>query len=165
MGKKFCFVVFMLLCSAGMIQADAHARGAAWNPPGWAVQIYYIGTPWEDLVAKAFHFSPDGSFYEAIDEGHQLKISTTFKVQTYIPAGHKIPIDAGCAVSVVLDGSPIPVIVNDHTLVELPALSPGVHKLEIENVCGGEDWRNWASVVVGKCLWGTSNRISFVEAN
>jgi len=30
--------------------------------PGGGVQAYGSGTPWDQLVAEAFHFSPDGSF-------------------------------------------------------------------------------------------------------
>lgn len=129
--------------------------------PGWGVQTYASGTPWHQLVAEAFHFSPDGSFYEVSDEGFQLKIAVTFHVKKAIEK-HKIPIDASCGVSIVLDGVWIRNLGNEHTVVELD-LSKGKHTLEMFNNCGG-DPGNWMAIVVGKCLWGTNKYIDFVKA-
>jgi len=129
--------------------------------PGWSVQLYHTGTPWNALVARAFHFSPDGSFYAGSDEGMQLKITVTIKVLSTI-VGHRMPIDAGCGVSISVDGKVVKQLSNEHTNVDLN-LATGVHTIEMVNMCGGEPG-NWMSLVVGACLWGTEDRIKFVKA-
>jgi hypothetical protein len=55
--------------------------------PGWGVQTWEdVGWShdWSELVAEAFHFSPDGSFYEVLDEDIVLKIAVTFDVKRAI---------------------------------------------------------------------------------
>jgi hypothetical protein len=129
--------------------------------PGWGVQAYASGTPWKELVAEAFHFSPDGSFYEVSDEGFRLKIAVTFLAKKAIEK-HKIPIDASCGVGIVLDGTWIGGLGNEHTVIELD-FTEGMHTLELRNNCGS-DPGNWMALVVGKCLWGTDRRIDFLKA-
>jgi len=129
--------------------------------PGWGVKAYVNGTDWNELVAWAFHFSPDGSFYEVSDEEFQLGIAVTFNAKRAIEK-HRIPIDAACGVSVILDGKQVRQLVNEHTVVELD-FSPGMHTLIMLNGCGGES-SNWMAIVVGKCLWGTDKNIDFVRA-
>ena len=128
--------------------------------PGWGVQTYVNGTPWRDLVAEAFHFSPDGSFYEVSDEEFALKIAVTFNVKQPVEK-HKIPIDASCWVGIRVDGDHVRDLVNEHTVVEID-FSTGKHTLEMINGCGGES-SNWMAIVVGKCLWGTDKNIDFVS--
>ena len=156
------FVTFSacLVCSV-WAQQPANERPA--NLPGWSVQLYYNGTPWSDLITQAFHFSPDGSFYESSDEEFQLKISTTIRAVTPI-SNHRIPIDAGCFVTVSLDGSIVRSLLNEHTFVEVD-FPKGVHTLEIVNSCGDGASPNWMGIVVGACLWGTDNQIKFVKAS
>jgi hypothetical protein len=122
------------------------------------------------LAAGAFHFSPDGSLYEVSDEGTILRIAVTVEVRRAITK-HKIPIDGGGYVQVVLDGIPqifvvggyeVPFFVNEHRFVELD-LSPGTHTLELVNY-SGFDTENWTLMVVGRCLWGTEKDITFVKA-
>ena len=112
--------------------------------PGWGVQTWSDdGTPWTDLAAEAFHFSPDGSFYEVSDEGTILRIAVTVQVKQAVTK-HKIPIDGGGFVQVVVDGIPqifvvggyeVPFFVNEHRVVELD-LSPGKHTVEMVNYSG-----------------------------
>lgn len=160
MMRFLALIMFtVLICATpGFAQDES---GKAMKLPGWGVQTYLSGTPWDQLVAEAFHFSPDGSFYEVSDEEFQLKIAVTFKVKKAIEK-HQIPIDASCGVSIFLDGTPVRNLVNEHTVVELD-FSAGMHTLEMINNCGGES-SNWMAIVVGKCLWGTSKHIDFVKA-
>ena len=90
-----------------------------------------VGYP-EGVIAEAFHFSPDGSFYNVQDEGTILRIAVTFKAKTAITK-HKIPIDAMGVVQVFLDGVPLDPWVNDqHRVVEYD-FSPGTHTLVMIN--------------------------------
>jgi hypothetical protein len=158
--RKMQIILMIFMLAMAVIAGQAEAKIII---PGWGVQIYLNGEPWGNLVATAFHFSPDGSFYEGLDEGFQLKISTTFSVLSPITR-HQIPIDASCGVTVFLDGVIVSQVANTHIFVELPELEVGQHHLEIINACGGES-SNWMALVVGKCLWGTNyNNIKFVEA-
>lgn len=95
------------------------------------------------------------------DEGFQLKLAATFHVKQAVQK-HKIPIDASCSVDIVLDGTLVSYLSNEHTVVELD-LSQGDHTLEMFNNCGF-DPGNWMAIVVGKCLWGTNKYIDFVKA-
>ncbi len=129
----------------------------------------YSNTPWQQL-AMAFHFSPDGSFYHVSDEGTILKIAVTVDVKDAVTK-HKIPIDGGGYVQIVVDGIPqtfvvdgyeAPFFVNEHRIVELD-FSPGRHTLELVNYSGPYS-EQWTLMVVGKCLWGTDKNITFVKA-
>lgn len=160
MRKSWLIVGLIFLVALTAVSAVAPAGAAS---PGWGVQITPGFEPFVNSVATAFHFSPDGSFYEGTDEEFKLKIATTFNVLTPV-SGHKIPIDAGCGVNVFLDEVQIEDLVNEHTIVTLPDLATGKHHLVIVNGCGGEP-SNWMALVVGKCLWGTDPRnIKFVAA-
>ena len=132
--------------------------------PGWGVQAWmdtFVGYP-QDVIAEAFHFSPDGSFYTVQDEGTILKIAVTFKARKAITK-HKIPIDGMGVVQVFLDGVPIDPWVNDeHRVVEFD-FSPGRHTLVMINN-SYIDNANVGLMVVGKCLWGTDKDIEFVKA-
>jgi hypothetical protein len=132
--------------------------------PGWGVQAWadeLVGYP-RGVIAEAFHFSPDGSFYFVLDEGTIMKIAVTIDVKQAITK-HKIPIDAIGVVQVILDGVPIDPWVNDeHRVVELD-LSPGKHTLVMINN-SYIDVVNVGLMVVGKCLWGTDKNIAFVKA-
>lgn len=154
-------VVLALFIWAAPVFAQNESSAAMKAMPGWGVQAYASGTPWEELVALAFHFSPDGSFYEVSDEGFQLRIVVTFRAKEDIE-NHQIPVDASCGVSFILDGVWVQNIGNEHTVVELD-FSKGLHTLELKNNCGGEPG-NWMAMVVGKCLWGTNKQIDFVQA-
>ena len=132
--------------------------------PGWGVQAweqYGWLQDWSELAAEAFHFSPDGSFYDVLDEDTVLKIAVTFDVKQAITK-HKIPIDAGGCVVITLDGTQFPLICGEHKVVEVD-LSSGRHTLVMTNSSGNES-ENWAVMVVGKCLWGTDKNIAFVKA-
>jgi hypothetical protein len=136
--------------------------------PGWGVQAYR--KPWQlgwtphdrdRPIAEAFHFSPDGSFYEVSDEGFQLAIAVTFDAKQEIK-NHEIPVDASCVVDFVLDEKPVENIVNTHRIVELD-FTKGEHTLMILNNCCREP-ECWMALVVGKCLWGTDKNIDFVKS-
>lgn len=139
--------------------------------PGWGVQAYgtqrQLGWGWmpQDRpiapIAEAFHFSPDGSFYEVSDEGFQLAIAVTFDAKQEIK-NHEIPVDASCIVDFVLDEKPVANIVNTHRIVGLD-FTKGEHTLMIFNSCCSEPGC-WMALVVGKCLWGTDKNIDFVKS-
>ena len=132
--------------------------------PGWGVQAWvdeFVGYP-NGVIAEAFHFSPDGSFYTVLDEGTILRIAVTVNVKKAITK-HRIPIDGMGVVQVILDGVPIEPWVNDeHRVVELD-FSPGRHTLVLINNSYVEN-HNVAVMVVGKCLWGTDKDIAFEKA-
>jgi hypothetical protein len=131
---------------------------------GWGVQAWHEfgAPPWDQLVAEAFHFSPDGSFYELQDEGTIIKIAVTFDVKQAIQK-HKIPIDSGGVVHITLDGIELPYLVNQHAVVEVD-LSAGRHTLVMTNSSCADRFECWGTLVVGKCLWGTDKDISFVQS-
>ncbi len=142
--------------------------------PGWGVQAWVdelVGYP-KDVVAEAFHFSPDGSFYEVQDEATIMKIAVTFDAKRAIQK-HKIPIDAGGTVQVILDGIPqeflhqdghvYPFLSNSHSIIELD-FSSGRHTLELINNSCTDRSECWGILVVGKCLWGTEKDITFVQS-
>jgi hypothetical protein len=132
--------------------------------PGWGVQAWvdtFVGFP-EGVIAEAFHFSPDGSYYHVQDEGTILRIAVTFDAKVAI-SKHKIPVDAMGATIVYLDGVRTDPWVNDeHRVVELD-FSPGRHTLVLmsNSYIANE---NVGLLVVGKCLWGTDKNITFVKA-
>ncbi len=153
------FVFAGLICTLPSFAQDESSTAMAMLP-GWGVQAYASNTPWQQL-AMAFHFSPDGSFYEVSDEGFQLRIVATFNAKRAIEK-HRIRVDAACGVSIFLDHQFVRDLVNEHTVVELD-FTPGMHTLEMRNNCGGENF-NWMALVVGRCLWGTDKNIDFVMA-
>jgi hypothetical protein len=121
----------------------------------------FVGYP-QDVIAEAFHFSPDGSFYNVQDEGTILRIAVTFRARKAITK-HKIPIDAVAVVQVILDGVPIdPWVAMEHRVVELD-FSPGTHTLVMINNSYTRN-EDIALMVVGRCLWGTDRNIEFVKA-
>ena len=152
----------LLLTSAGSAQAQGRPVPAKF--PGWGVQAWWddlVGYP-KDVIAEAFHFSPDGSYYHVQDEGTILRIAVTFHARKAIRR-HKIPIDGTGVVQVILDGVPIDPWVNEeHRVVELD-FSPGRHTLVLINNSYTAN-ENAALMVVGKCIWGTDRRITFVKA-
>jgi hypothetical protein len=160
--KSLTIMVLVVLVSAVPSFTQNENSTAITNMPGWSVQTYGGGwVPWEELVAEAFHFSPDGSFYEAPDESFRLAIAVTFLAKKDIQ-GHKIPIDASCGVNIILDGFSVAGLSNDHQFIELD-FTKGQHTLTIINSCCNEP-NCWMAMVVGKCLSGTDKNIDFVKA-
>jgi hypothetical protein len=165
----FVCVTALALSLPSSLFAQNEDSTAITKMPGWGVQAYgaqrQLGwmpqSQQSRQVAEAFHFSPDGSFYEVSDEGFQLAIAVTFDAKQEIK-DHKIPIDASCAVDFVLDEKIVAHIVNNHRIVTLD-FTKGEHTLMIYNsCCSGPEC--WMALVVGKCLWGTDKNIDFVKS-
>ncbi len=163
----FVCVTALALSLPSSLFAQNEDSTAITKMPGWGVQAY--GTQEQSgwmpqqnrQVAEAFHFSPDGSFYEVSDEGFQLAIAVTFDAKQEIK-NHEIPVDASCRVQFVLDEKPVANIVNTHRIVGLD-FTKGEHTLMILNsCCSGSGC--WMALVVGKCLWGTDKNIDFVKS-
>jgi hypothetical protein len=165
----FVCVAALALSLPSSLFAQNENSTAITKMPGWAVQAYGIQnrsgwppqSPQSRQVAEAFHFSPDGSFYEVSDEGFQLAIAVTFDAKQEIK-DHKIPIDASCVVDIVLDNDNVANIVNSHRIVTLD-FTKGEHTLMIFNSCCSGP-QCWMALVVGKCLWGTDKNIDFVKS-
>jgi hypothetical protein len=160
-------VGFSILLAVTFFATGGFAKNDSSSPltkmPGWGVIAF--GTQlngWRpfDLVAEAYHFSPDGSFYEVSDEGFQLAIAVKFNAKEPIK-GHKIPIDASCNVTVFVDGIKVENLTNTHKILSLD-FTKGEHTLMIENSCCSQP-ACWMALVIGKCLWGTDKNIDFVK--
>jgi hypothetical protein len=159
MKTKFYLLFSSLLISffLAVSQSNAETLTETLVLPGWGVRGSFgnfIGT------STAFHFSPDGSFYEILDEGFSLRVGVKIKALTSI-TGAKIPIDAFCGVQVYVDGNQVANFVNQHRDV-LVNFTPGDHNILIFNNCGSNS-TNWMGIAIGKCLWGTNNAIKFVS--
>ena len=165
---KYQFLIsLVLLLSAIPVFAQNENSAAIDKMPGWGVQSYTVAgmntlTPWEELVAEAFHFSPDGSFYENSGNGVQVKYVTTFYAKEDI-FDHSIPIDTVGITYIQLDDQePIPIQLNGHYEVNLD-FTKGTHTLKITNAINPAPYLRMG-IVVGKCLWGKDKTIDFVKA-
>ncbi len=129
---------------------------------GWGVRAEHNAAPATGIIGQntAFHFSPDGSFHEIVDStGFTLKVGVQIKAIKSISTS--IPIDAFCNVKVLVDDIVVDSISNQHKDVSIK-LTAGVHNILIVNdCCNGPSC--WMGITVGKCLWGTTDAIKFVQ--